>query len=169
MQAQLTVTGSSSTIFGTVSSVSMVASTSSSGAQATFPVTIAVTGTQKGLFAGTSVTASIIIKQVSNVLAVPAMALSASGGTTTVEKLVAGKPVKTVVTVGQTYGAQTQITSGLRSGDQIQMTLGFNRVVNAGTGSGRTGNGGFGGLGGGANFPGGGTFTGGGGLSGGTP
>lgn len=169
MQAQLTVTGSSSTIFGTVSSVSMVASTSSSGAQAMFPVTITVTGTQKGLFAGTSVTASIIIKQVSNVLAVPAMALSASGGKTTVEKLVAGKPVKTVVAVGQTYGAQTQITSGLRSGDQIQMTLGFNRVVNAGTGSGRTGNGGFGGLGGGANFPGGGTFTGGGGLSGGTP
>ncbi|MGN6721972.1 MAG: efflux RND transporter periplasmic adaptor subunit [Marmoricola sp.] len=155
MQAQLTVTGSSTPIFGTVSSVSMVASTSSSGTQATFPVTIDVTGTQKSLYAGTSVTVSIITKQISNVLAVPAMALSTSNGKTTVEKLVNGKPVKTAVTVGQTFGAQTQITSGLKSGDKIRMTLGFNRVVNAGTGSGRNG--------GGARFPGGGTFTGGGG------
>ena len=171
MQAQLTVTGSSSMIFGTVSSVSMVASTSSSGTQATFPVTISVTGTQKNLYAGTSVTASIITKQVPNVLAVPALALSASGGKTTVEKLVNGKPVKTAVTLGQTYGAQTQITSGLKSGDQIQMTLGFTRATTSGTGAGRSGNGGFGGFGGfGGGGLGGGGFTGsGGGFSGGAP
>ena len=155
MQAQLTVSGSSSTIFGTVSSVGMVASTASSGTQATFPVTIAVTGEQKSLYAGTSVTVSIITKQIANVLAVPALALSTSNGRTTVEKVVNGKPVKTTVTLGQTFGAQTQITSGLKSGDTIQMSLGFNRVTGSGGGTGRNSNGGFG------------RFTGGGGLGGG--
>lgn len=167
MQAQLTVTGSSSTIFGTVSSVSMVASTSTSGTQATFPVTITVTGAQKNLYAGTSVTASIITKQISNVLAVPALALSTSNGKTTVDKLVNGKPVRTAVTVGQTYGAQTQITAGLKSGDQIQMSLGFNRVPTSGTGSGRTRTGGTGGFLGGGGLTGGGGFTG--GFPGGAP
>jgi multidrug efflux pump subunit AcrA (membrane-fusion protein) len=171
MQAQLTVTGSSTPIFGTVTAVSMVASTSTTGTQATFPVTITVTGTQKNVYAGTSVTASIITKQVSNVLAVPAMALSTSNGRTTVEKLVNGSPVKTTVTVGQTYGAQTQITSGLKSGDQIQMTLGFNRVSTSGSGTGRSSNGGgLGGFGGGGGFTGGGGFSGGGGgFGGGAP
>lgn len=174
MQAQLAVTGSSSTIFGTVASVSMVASSSSSSSAtsvATFPVTIAVTGVHKDLYAGTSVTASIITKQVPNVIAVPALALSTKNGQTTVQKIVNGKPVTTVVSVGTTYGAQTQITSGLKSGDVVEMSLGFNRTT-SGSGTRRSGGfgggGGFtgGGFGGGGGFPsggfgGGGTFVGG--------
>ena len=113
-------TGSSSTtIFGTVSEVSMVADTSSS--TTTFPVTIEVTGVHRKLYAGTSVTASITTKQVADVLVVPAMALSSTGGKTYVQKIVGGKTVKTEVTVGQTYGTQTQITKGLESGDKIEL------------------------------------------------
>lgn len=153
MQAQLTVTGSSSMIFGTVTSVSMVASSSSSSSSsssttaATFPVTVAVTGAHDDLYAGTSVTVSIITKQVPDVLAVPALALSTKNGQTTVQRVVDGKPVTTAVTVGQTYGAQTQITSGLKSGDVVEMSLSFNRTT-TGSGSGRTRTG-FGGFGGG--------------------
>lgn len=163
MQAQLTVTGSSSTIFGTVTSVSMVASSSSSSSSslssssstaATFPVTISVTGVHNDLYAGTSVSVSIITKQVPNVLAVPALALSTNNGQTTVQKIVNGHAVTTDVTVGQTYGAQTQITAGLKSGDVIEMNLGFNRTTTSGGGSGRSGRGGFGGGGfGGGGFP----------------
>jgi membrane fusion protein, macrolide-specific efflux system len=71
-----------------------------------------------------------------------------------------GGPTETrTVTTGITAGGQTEITSGLKSGEQVVLTLpaalgGFNR-----TGTGAGGGGGFGGTGGG--FGGGGTRTGG--------
>lgn len=160
MQAQITATGSTSTIYGTVSSVGLVAQTSSSGAAA-FPVTIAVTGAQQGLYAGTSATASIIVKQVPNVLTVSSRAIQSSGGSTYVMKLVNGKAVKTPVTIGTVYGATTEIKSGLKSGDTVQIP-GITLPSGAGnrTGGSRSGfggglpsggfGGGFGGAGGGA-------------------
>jgi macrolide-specific efflux system membrane fusion protein len=166
MQAQLTVTGVTDTVFGTVSTVGLVAETNSSGA-AVFPLTIAVTGTRDDLFSGTSVTASIVVKQTENVIAVNSRALKTSGDTTYVTKVVDGKAVKQDVTVGEAYGATTEITEGLSAGDVVQVP-GFIRP--SGT-SGRTGSGqdgGEGGFGGnftppsGGNFapPGGGTFGG---------
>ena len=88
----------------------------------TFPVTVTITGKQSGLYVGTSATVSIIIKQVSNVLTVPALALHTSGSSTYVEKLVNGKKVKTTVTLGETYNSSTVITSGLASGDKVVLT-----------------------------------------------
>jgi macrolide-specific efflux system membrane fusion protein len=120
MQAQITATGSSATIYGTVQSVGLVAQTSDGGA-AVFPVTIAVTGAQKGLYAGTSATASVIVKQVPNVVSVMSRAVQSSGGSTYVMKLVGGKAVKTPVTVGTVYGASTQILAGLKAGDTVQV------------------------------------------------
>lgn len=132
---------SSTTIFGTVSEVGMVADTSSS--TTSFPVTIEVTGVHKSLYAGTSVTASITTKQLSNVLVVPALALSSADGKTYVQKIVGDKTVKTEVTVGQTYGTQTQITKGLESGDKIQLA---SVTVRRSGGSGSSGSSGGGGL-----------------------
>jgi macrolide-specific efflux system membrane fusion protein len=124
MQAQVTVTGGSTTLYGTVSSVGLVAQTSSSGA-AVVPVEIAVTGAQTDLYAGTSATASIIVKQVSNVLTVASRAIQTdtSGGSqsTYVMKIVDGKAVKTPVTTGTVYGATTEIKSGLADGDTVQI------------------------------------------------
>lgn len=156
MQVQLTPSDASTTLFGTVSAVSMVADSSTSGS-ATFPVTVDVTGTHTDLYAGTSVTVSIITKQISNVLVVPALALSSSNGKTYVQKVVGTKTVKTAVTVGQTYGGQTEITQGLSSGDKVQLaTGGFTRTSTSGTGgTGTTGRGegfGGGGFGGGEGF-----------------
>lgn len=165
MQAQITATGSTATIYGTVSSVGMVAQTSSSGA-AVFPVTIAVTGAQKGLYAGTSATASITVKQVQNVLTVSSRAIRSSGSSTYVMKMVGGKAVKTPVKIGTVYGATTQILSGLSSGDTVQIP---GITLPSGSGSGgtrgtRSGSGGFGGAGG---FPSGGFGGGAGGSFGG--
>ena len=153
MQAQITATGVTETIYGVVSSVGLVAQTSDSGA-AVFPVTIKVTGTPSDVYAGTSATVSITVKETPNVLTVPSRALKTSGSTTYVMKVVAGKPVRTTVTTGTTYGAQTQVRSGLKDGDTVQVpgfTLpsGFaSRGTRIGGGAG-FGGAGFGDLGGG--------------------
>lgn len=118
MQAQLTPSGAAEPVYGTVTGVGLVAEASSSGA-ATFPVTVVVTGAQSKLYAGTSATVSIIIKQVTDVLAVPAMALHTSGSTTYVEKLVGGKQVRTTVKIGDTHGGNTEVIAGLEAGDKV--------------------------------------------------
>lgn len=172
LQAEITPTdGATSTqIYGTVSSIGIVAESSSSGS-ATFPVVIAVTGKQTGLYSGGSASVTIIVKQTANVLTVPTLALHTSGSDTVVYQMVNGKQVSTPVVVGTTYGPTTQIKSGLKVGEKVVVT-----DVRAGIGAGRTGTGtGTGEFPGGGTgefpggFPGGGTGTGtGGGPAGGT-
>lgn len=122
LQAELAVDGSSDTLYGTVTSVAVTASSSSSGT-ASFPVTIALTGAQEGLFAGSSVTASIIVKQLTDVIAVPAAAITTTDGSTTVQKLVDGVATATQVTTGETIDNTVVITEGLAEGDEIQVTV----------------------------------------------
>jgi len=158
---------SSSSIYGTVGSISLIGSQSSG--VTTFPVVINVTGTPSGLYAGASANASIIVKQLTNVTEVPTNAISyTSGGQATVTKVVNGSNVVTNVTVGEADNGETQIISGVKSGDKVlerQVTF----KAPGGGGSGGL----FGGTGrtGGGGFPGGGTFGGGGGgfPSGGLP
>jgi multidrug efflux pump subunit AcrA (membrane-fusion protein) len=118
LQAEITPSGSATKIFGTVKSVGIVASSSSSGS-ASFPVTITVTGSPKGLYAGGAATVSIIVKQVENVLSVPTNAVHTEGGKTVVYQLNGEAQVSTPVKVGTTYGAVTQILSGLKAGDKV--------------------------------------------------
>jgi len=155
LQTEITPTGSTTKIFGTVKTVGIVAS-SSSGGSASFPVTIAVTGSPKGLYAGGAVTVSIIVKQVENVLTVPTNAVHTENGKTVVHQMVKGAQVSTPVTVGTTYGAETQILSGLKTGDTVVGTT-FRTGGNSSTGGTRTRQGGTGGSGfGGSGFGGGG-------------
>ena len=149
LQVQITPNGATTPIFGTVKEVGLVAETSSSGA-ATFPVTVSVTGNQNGLYSGTTADVSIIVKQLSNVLTVPTLALSTSGGKTYVQKVDGSSTKKTAVTVGETYGASTEIKAGLKAGDKVELTIpGQTRT---GTRTGGTGNRG-GGFPGGGGFP----------------
>jgi membrane fusion protein, macrolide-specific efflux system len=170
-QAQLSVTGVNETVYGTISSIGLVSSSSSG--TASYPVVIDVTGSPAGLHDGAAVTATLIYKQVSNVVVVSAIALhrNAAGGEY-VDKQVNGKVVATTVKVGISSGGQTQITSGLSAGDkivvpQIQRPVGG---VSTGGTRGTGGAGGFpggGGFGGGTGgFPGGAGFGGGGGFGG---
>ena len=152
LQAEITPSGSVTKIFGTVKSVGIVASSSSSGS-ASFPVTIAVTGSPKGLYAGGAADVSIIVRQVENLLSVPTNAVHTEGGKTVVHQLKGGAQVSTPVKVGTTYGAVTQILSGLKAGDKVVGTtfrLGGSRPP-GGTGTrqgGGTGGGAPGGTGG---------------------
>ncbi|HEX9230897.1 MAG TPA: biotin/lipoyl-binding protein [Jatrophihabitantaceae bacterium] len=151
-QAQLTVTGASDTVYGTISSIGLVSSSTSG--TASYPVVIEVTGSPSGLHDGANVTATLIYKQVSNVLVVPTLALhrNANGGQY-VEQVKNGKTVQTTVRVGIASGGQTQIVSGLSAGDKIivpEVTLGRGGTGNNGNGSGpRSGT---------FNFPGGGNI-----------
>ena len=156
LQATITPTGSTDPVFGTVSTVGVVASSSSSSSgsnsgSATFPVTIAVTGKHSELLPGSSATVDITVKQLANVISVPTQAISTVNGKTVVQKLVNGQQVPTEVSIGQVVGTSTVITKGLNDGDQVVV---FSFTAAAGTRSGSSNqNQGFPG---GGNFPGGG-------------
>lgn len=122
LQAELTVSGSDETIYGTVESVAVVATSSTSGTSS-FPVTIKVTGAPQGLFAGSSVTADIIVSQQVDVIAVSAAALTTVDGASTVTKVVDGVDTVTPVTTGETVNGQVIITEGLAEGDQIVVEI----------------------------------------------
>jgi hypothetical protein len=144
-QAVITPNGATQPVFGTVSQITPLATTSSG--VATFPVTIAVTGTPPGLFAGASAQVSIVVLQRTDVLTVPTSAVHTVGSRSVVNVLAGGKEVSRAVTVGATDAARTEITSGLSSGDQV-ILANLNAAV-PGNNTTRAGGGGFGGLGGG--------------------
>jgi len=153
-QVTITATGSTTPVFGLVSSVGIVAS-SSSGTSA-FPVVISVTGSPTGLYAGSTANVSIIYKQLSNVLVVPTLAVTRTNGNSYVTLDKNGVKSQRLITVGLSSGGSTQVVSGLTTGDTV-----VERVPTARTG----GTGGFGGFGG---FGGAGGGTGGFGGTGGT-
>lgn len=120
MQAEITPTGGGDPVYGTVTEIGTIASASDSGA-AQFPVTISVTGTPTGLYPGSSASVAITVKQATDVLAVPTQALHTEDGSTYVYVVSGGKRTRTTVTVGTTYGAQTEVKSGLKEGDTVEV------------------------------------------------
>ncbi len=138
LQAEITVTGVADTVYGTVSEVGRVAETSSSGA-AVFAVSVDVTGTRDDLYAGTTADATVIVQQLPDVLTVSTAALQSDGETTYVEKVGDSGTERTHVEIGDTYGATTQVVSGLAEGDVVEVP-GFTRGPGAtGTGGGGDG------------------------------
>ncbi|THJ26279.1 efflux RND transporter periplasmic adaptor subunit, partial [Candidatus Frankia alpina] len=113
--------GGSATIYGTVATIGLIA-TSTSGV-ASYPVTINITGAPSGLHPGAGADISIIVRQLSDVLTVPSQALHTSGSRTVVYQMHGGHQVSTTVTTGVTSRAQTQITSGLVAGDQVVVAV----------------------------------------------
>jgi macrolide-specific efflux system membrane fusion protein len=142
--------------FGTVASIGLLPTTTTGAA--TYPVVVDVTGSPTDLYDGVTVTAAIVYERRDNVLSVPTAAVTTANGTSTVNKVVNGKTVKTTVTVGETVGNLTEITKGIAEGDQVTVPT-FNPAALGGgaAGGARTGQGGAGGFPGGAGggFPGG--------------
>jgi membrane fusion protein, macrolide-specific efflux system len=171
-EAQLAVTGVNGTIYGTISTIAVLPS--STEETASYPVVIAVTGSPSGLRDGEQVTASLIYKQLADVLLVPTIALHrASNGSEYVNKVINGKVEPTTVRVGLSSGAETQVTSGLSVGDVIQIQVtrpgagtGGGSTTRTGTFGGGSGRSGFGGGGAGGGGFGGGGFGGAGGAGG---
>jgi membrane fusion protein, macrolide-specific efflux system len=167
-QVDITPSGDTTPVYGTVGSISLIGTESDD--VTTFPVVVDVTGNPTGLFAGATATTSVIVKQLNNVVEVPTAAISyGTNGQATVTKVVNGHHVVTDVTVGAAESGETQITSGVKSGDKVlEREISFKGIgggaggIFGGAGTaGRSG--GFGGRfsGGGA-----GGFTGGGGFGG---
>ncbi len=150
----------SSTIYGTVSSISLVGSQSSD--VTTFPVVVNVTGDPSGLYAGGSANVSIIVKQLNDVTEVPTNAISYdSSGQATVTEVVNGAHVVKDVTVGAAENGETQITGGVSAGAKVlEREITFKAPGGGGGGI-------FGGGTGARSFPGGGGGFGGGGGGGG--
>jgi macrolide-specific efflux system membrane fusion protein len=169
-QAVIVPDGATSPVYGVVSSVGLIASTTSG--VATYPVTIAVTGNPGGLYPGASATVTLVVKQLSNATTVPTEALHYTSSGAEVYEMVKGRQVAYSVTVGMTSGGETQIVSGLSVGTEVvvpQLRTGSTGATTGGTTrgtrSGFGGGAGFGGGGGAGGFGGGG--FGGGGLGGG--
>lgn len=122
-QARISTDNVSSTVFGVVTSVSVLSS-SDIGSAATYPVEIAVTGAPHGLHDGASANVEIVYRQVSNVLTVPTAAVHrTSDGSSYVYLSSDGNKVKRTVTLGLSAGGTTQIKSGIKSGDQVYLEI----------------------------------------------
>jgi membrane fusion protein, macrolide-specific efflux system len=172
-QAVIVPDGATNSVRGVVSSVGLIADTTSGVAE--YPVTIAVTGNPGGLYAGASATVTLVVKQLSNVITVPTEAVHYTSSGAVVYELANGRQVAHPVTVGMISGVQAQIVSGLSVGTEVvvsaagaggtgQTTGGTTRRGGGGFGGGGGGfgGGGFGGGGGGGGFGGGGGGFGGG-------
>jgi multidrug efflux pump subunit AcrA (membrane-fusion protein) len=112
---------SGTTVYGTVSSIGLIA-TNSSGT-ASFPVVVNVTGNPSGLHAGDTATVALIYRQYTNALTVPSLAVSQVDGKSVVYEISSGKKVAHTVTTGVSSGGLTQIKSGLNEGDQVVVDI----------------------------------------------
>jgi macrolide-specific efflux system membrane fusion protein len=92
----------------------------STSGTASYPIVAAVTGAQKDLHDGTAVTATVIYRQLTNVLTVPAAAVTTSGGDPTVMVVGANGATKKTIVTGASSGGLIQVTSGLSEGDTVQ-------------------------------------------------
>lgn len=120
-QATITVSGRTDSVFGTVESVGVVATTSSG--VASFPVVVRVTGSPTDLYAGSQAQVSIVYKQINDAILVSALAVHQGSSRSYVDLVSNGKVTQQPVTTGQSSGGQIQILSGLNEGDQVQVTI----------------------------------------------
>lgn len=127
-QVEMTSDSVDETIFGVVTEIGKLPSSSSGSV--TYPVSIEVTGEPEGLYDGIAVDVSIIYQRRTDVLTIPAAAVTQNDdGTASVEKVVSTSDDGTVTTetttveLGETSGSSVEITSGLSEGDQVSYTV----------------------------------------------
>jgi RND family efflux transporter MFP subunit len=120
MQVEIAPTGGGEVAYGVVSEVAVIATASDNGA-AQFPVTVEVTGKPRNLYAGSTASLAITVRQATDVLAVASQALHTDEDGTFVYVVEGSKRTRRTVTVGETYGAQTEVASGLAEGDVVEL------------------------------------------------
>jgi multidrug efflux pump subunit AcrA (membrane-fusion protein) len=135
---------------GHVSSISPIGSDSSG--VVTYDVTVSVTQSNSKVLPGMSATASIVTAQAQGVT-ISNQAITGSGSDASVELLKNGKAVATPVVVGLKGSSRSQIVSGLKAGDEAQVTitlpsLGASTTSSSSSTSSGLGSAGFGGAGG---------------------
>jgi multidrug efflux pump subunit AcrA (membrane-fusion protein) len=104
---------------GHVTKVGVLPSEGSSSGVVEYPATITLTQGAKGVRAGMSASAEVIVEQVANALAVTSEAVSSGPGGGNVTVLEGGKEVQRSVTTGLKGDETTQILSGLKAGETV--------------------------------------------------
>jgi HlyD family secretion protein len=167
--ATVTPDGATKPIAGKVTSIGALGSTTSGGS-ASYPVTITLDPTSQSLFNGATASIAITLGTAQAPVTVPTSAVQTLGAFSVVSKMVNGTPTTTRVTLGVVGPTVTQVTSGLKAGDEVMlanitepMPTSGNTNARAFTGGGR---GAFAGGGGGAAGAGGGAAGAGGGAAG---
>ncbi|HEX3239662.1 MAG TPA: HlyD family efflux transporter periplasmic adaptor subunit [Solirubrobacterales bacterium] len=133
---------------GRVTKVDVLPSESSSGGVVEYPATILLTQRAKGLRAGMSASAEVVVEQVSDAVTVPNEAIS-SGPSKTVTVEEDGKEVQKTVETGLVGDESTEVLSGLEPGETLVLP---EASVPTGGMEGGSG-GGFPGIGGGGGVP----------------
>jgi multidrug efflux pump subunit AcrA (membrane-fusion protein) len=149
---------------GEVTKVSVLPSEGSSSV-VEYPATILLTQSAKGLRAGMSASAEVVVEQVKNAVTVPTEAISGAGSRKTVTVEEDGKDVTKTVTTGLEGDETTEVVSGLKAGQTLVLPEVTVATATSGEGESGTTKEGFGGFGA-ATAAGGGGFPGGGGLPG---
>lgn len=141
MTVEIVPDGSTTKLAGTLETIGIVASSSTSST-ATFPISVLIEGNPTNLFIGGSASMTIVVSSV-QALTVPTAAISSENGQAYVTIRADGKDTKTQVTVGRTFGTTTEITAGVKDGDEIVVTTAAGRgAYGSGTrtpGAGRSG------------------------------
>ena len=117
-----------------------------------YAVTVTLDALPAGVRSGMSADLDVVTQAATNVIAVPNQAITTTGRTSTVRKLVNGTQVITPVQLGVKGNSTSEITSGVAVGDVLVLQTATTSTGGTGTGGNR----------GGAAFPGGGALTGGG-------
>ena len=83
---------------------------------------VAVTGHPSGVYAGASATLTITTKKSFKALEIPTLAIHYNGSQATVQVNNGGGAVTRTITVGTSFGLETQVLSGIKAGDKVVVT-----------------------------------------------
>lgn len=150
--------GDRPSIEGEVVRIGITASSSSEGSGTTYPVTIGLIDQPSGLGNGSTATVQVVTESTTEAVAVPTSAVSASGGSHTVQ-VPDGSDVREVtVEVGAIGDTWTEIVDGIEVGDTVILADLDEALPGSATDTDSSSNQGGGGFpgGGGGGFPGGG-------------
>jgi multidrug efflux pump subunit AcrA (membrane-fusion protein) len=120
---------------GKVTKVSLLPSEGSSSV-VEYPATILLTQSAKGLRAGMSASAEVVVEQVKNALTVPTEAISQAAGGKTVTVEEEGKEVTKTVTTGLAGDETTEVVSGVKTGQTLVLPEATVAAASEGSGGG---------------------------------
>lgn len=117
-QAGVTVNGIATPLTGKVSMIGVLSSSSTS-ATTVYPITVLLDLTSTTLHQGAGASVAITVDNVANVLTVPASAVHTTGSQHTVSVLQNDAVSTIAVQIGAVGVDRTQITAGIRSGQEV--------------------------------------------------
>ena len=116
----VSITALGQTATGTVKQIDPIGTSSSTGGVVSYPVIVSIDPVPDGTASGMSADISVTTAEASDVLSVPATALSGSDGNYAVRVLGAdGVPTATAVEVGLVTSSLAEIKSGLTEGQTV--------------------------------------------------